>query len=98
MTQRTFEIVMRSHYSIEINDQKVLLTKMMIVMVKKKHRVTILFCYSMKCEKYKLWIIGKSKRPRCLKNFNTAIVSVDYTHGCQICYSNYGVKIWTTTW
>ena len=31
MTKRTFGIVIRLHYSIEINHQKVLLTKMMII-------------------------------------------------------------------
>ena len=30
-------------------------------------------------KKYKPLIIGKSKRPRCLNNFNPAIVGVDYT-------------------
>jgi len=60
----------------------------------KKERLTILLCCSMKGEKYNPLIIGKSRSPRCLNNFNPDTVGVDYTHSKNAWMTSMLFKLW----
>jgi len=44
----------------------------------RKERITILFCCNLLGEKYPPLIIGKSKSPRCMKNFDMQKINVRY--------------------
>ena len=44
----------------------------------RKERVNLLFCCSLLGKKYTPLIIGKSKSPRCMKNFNIQKINVRY--------------------
>lgn len=46
-----------------------------------KERLTAVFCCNADgSEKHKVWIIGKSKNPRCLKNVNRLYLPCEYSH------------------
>nr|XP_022912297.1 tigger transposable element-derived protein 6-like [Onthophagus taurus] len=48
---------------------------------KSKQRVTVvLCCNSDGSEKYKAWVIGKSRNPRCFKNVDKSHLPCNYTH------------------
>lgn len=62
---------------------------------KSKERLTVVLCCNANgSEKFKLWIIGKYKNPRCLNKINRLILSFDYTHQKNAWVDSVSFRLW----
>jgi len=53
-----------------------------------KERITVSLCSSMLGEKLKLFVIGKSRKPRCLKNIDPHTLPVIYRNNKKACMTS----------